>query len=55
MTKAALKRALADIHPDPEIAREFLAMGIYRVRERLSGNRCGARAHHGPTLQAEGS
>jgi hypothetical protein len=43
-TKAALKRALAEIHPDPEIAREFIAMGIYRVRDRLSGNRCGAHA-----------
>lgn len=30
MTKAALKRALAEIHPDPEIAREFFAIGIYQ-------------------------
>jgi hypothetical protein len=40
MTKAALSRALADIHPDPEIAREFFAMGVYR-----SGQ--GGRLHNG--------
>ena len=28
ITKAALKRALAEIHPDPEIACELFAMGI---------------------------
>ena len=41
MTKAALKRALADIHPDPEIAREFIGMGVYRLSTR------GGRGKHG--------
>src|ERR1700730_6021109 len=46
MTKVALKRALASIHPDPEIARELLAMGVYRIRRdgRLNNGKCGARA-----------
>ena len=46
LTKAALKRALAEIHPDPEIARELIAMGIYRVRRdgRLHNGKCGAWA-----------
>ena len=46
MTKAALKRALAEIHPDPEIAREFIAMGIYRSGRggRLRNGKCGAHA-----------
>jgi len=34
LTKAALNRALAEIHPDPETARELLAMGIFRLRTR---------------------
>jgi hypothetical protein len=46
MTKAALNRALADIHPDPEVARELIGLGIYRVRidGRLHNGVCGAWA-----------
>jgi len=47
LTKAALNRALAEIHPDPEIARELLAMGIFRLRTRgghALHDRCGAWA-----------
>ncbi len=33
-TEGALKAALTDIHPDPEVATELLAMGIYRLRKR---------------------
>jgi hypothetical protein len=46
MTKAAQKRALAEIHPDPEVARELIAMGVYRVRRdgRLRSGKCGAHA-----------
>lgn len=44
---AALKTALADIHPDPEIARELLAMGVFRLRTRgdhALHEQCGAWA-----------
>jgi hypothetical protein len=43
LTRAALKRRLAAIHPDPEIAKELLAMGIYRAGTggRLRYGRCG--------------
>src|ERR1700687_19624 len=46
VTKAALKRALAEIHPDPETARELIRLGIYRVRRdgRLHNGKCGAWA-----------
>jgi hypothetical protein len=46
LTKAAQKRALAEIHPDPEVARELVATGIYRVRRdgRLHNRQCGAWA-----------
>ena len=47
LTKAALNRALAEIHPDPETARELLAMGIFRLRTRgghALHDRCGAWA-----------
>ena len=47
ITKAALKRALAEIHPDPDIARELIGMGIYRIRTRgghAHNGRCGAWA-----------
>jgi hypothetical protein len=44
MMKAALNRALAEIHPDPEIAPELTGLGIYRVRRdgRLQNGKCGA-------------
>lgn len=46
LTKAALKRALAEIHPDPDTARELIRMGIYRVRRngRLHNGKCEAHA-----------
>src|ERR1700687_3982755 len=46
VTKAALNRALAEIHPDAEIARELIRLGIYRVRRdgRLHNGKCGAWA-----------
>jgi phage terminase large subunit-like protein len=46
MTKAALRRALAEIDPDPETARELIRLGIYRVRPdgRLHNGKCGAYA-----------
>jgi hypothetical protein len=46
ITKAALERALAEIHPDPETARELIRMGIYRVRRdgRLHNGKCEAHA-----------
>ena len=37
MTKAALKRALADIHPDPEIAREFICEPTHHTDRAFRG------------------
>jgi hypothetical protein len=41
-----MKRALAEIHPDPEIARELVKIGIYRVRRdgRLRNGLSGAHS-----------
>jgi hypothetical protein len=46
ITKAALERALAEIHPDPEIARELVRLRIYRIgkHRRLRDGRCEAHA-----------
>ena len=46
LSKAALNRALAEIHPDPETARELIRLGIYRVRRdgRVQNGVCGAWA-----------
>ena len=45
-SKAALNRALAEIHPDPEIARELIRVDIYRIRGdgRLHNGKCEAHA-----------
>ena len=46
VTKAALNRALAEIHPDRETALELIRLGIYRIRRdgRLHNGKCGAWA-----------
>ena len=46
LTKEALNRALAQIHPDRETACELLRLGVYRVRRdgRLHNGTCGAHA-----------
>jgi hypothetical protein len=46
LTKAALNRALAEIHPDRETALELLRLGIYRIRRdgRLHNGKCEAHA-----------
>jgi hypothetical protein len=44
MTKAALERALAEIHSDRETAIELVKLGIYRIgkHSRLCNGRCEA-------------
>jgi hypothetical protein len=46
ITKAALERALAEIHPDRETAIELVRLGIYRIgkHRRLHNGTCGAHA-----------
>jgi hypothetical protein len=46
MTKAALERALAEIHPHRETALELLRLGIYRIgkHRRLRNGKCEAHA-----------
>ena len=46
ITKAALERALAEIHPDRETALELIRLGIYRIgkHRRLHNGKCGAYA-----------
>jgi hypothetical protein len=46
MTRAALNRALAEIHPDRETALELVRLGIYRIGRdgRLHNGLCGAWA-----------
>ncbi len=48
-TKGARKHMLAQIHPDPGTAIEFVRLGIYRIHREQRGVRS-ARAHDQETL-----
>ena len=65
----AFEAALAEIHPDPEVARELISMGIYRLRTRgghelhdrchawarSAGRRCIAKALHAGVCRHHGA
>jgi hypothetical protein len=44
MTKAAIERTLAEIHPNRETALDLVRMGIYRLPKRFRHGKCGAWA-----------
>jgi hypothetical protein len=46
ISKAALERALAEVHPHRETALELLRLGIYRIgkHRRLHNGKCEAHA-----------
>ena len=56
LTKAALKRALAGIHPDPEIARELIDGHLSRPARRTAAQRQmrSMGAQRRPTLHPQG-